>query len=80
MLWIGSKVAVVPIGAPQLSQKDANDALGVRHEWQMISPGLASDFTLQVNRLWYLVLACKANLRIAPGAREYLLIRSVYSV
>jgi hypothetical protein len=46
MLWIGSKVAVVPIGAPQLSQKDANDALGARHEGQMISSALVSDFTL----------------------------------
>jgi hypothetical protein len=45
MLWIGSKGAVVPIGAPQLSQKDANDAILFRHEGQMISSASVSELT-----------------------------------
>lgn len=66
MLWIGSKVAVVPIGAPQLSQKDANDALGVRHEWQMISPGLVSDFTRHLKST-VVFDCCRANLGLRPA-------------
>jgi len=51
MLWIGSRVAVVPIGAPQLSQKAANETLAVRHDGQMISSALVSDSTRHLKEL-----------------------------
>ncbi len=67
MLWIGSKAAVVPIGAPQLSQKDANGELGARHEGQMISSALFSDFTLHLETKGTLVVPWRATKRSRPA-------------
>jgi hypothetical protein len=79
MLWIGSKAAAVPTGAPQLSQNDANDALGARHDGQRNFSALVSDFTRHLKTKGNFGRSLESYSTIASGAREYLLIRSVYS-
>ena len=79
MLWIGSKAAAVPTGTPQLSQNDANAAFGARHDGQMISAALVSDFTRHLKTKGNFGRSLESYSTIASGAREYLLMRSVYS-
>jgi hypothetical protein len=79
MLWIGSNVEVVPIGAPQLSQKDANerDPFQTRRADDLIA--LVSELTRHLNRLQALVVDCGSNLRLRPAQESTCRLRSVYS-